>query len=73
MPSNDLATVWVLIPVQVPGGEDLDITGYVNNFISIGLTDLQESVDDPNIDSSEDDELVVKKCVFGEAKMEQKF
>jgi len=67
-------TVWVLVPVQVPpGNEDLDVARYVNDFISIGLADLQESVGDPDVDSSEDDEVVANKCVFGEPKLEQSF
>jgi hypothetical protein len=66
-----MKTVWVAIPVQVPEGADphLDLPGYLNRFVSIGMNDLQETVDDPNMDMSDDDILVAEKCQFGQPKI----
>ena len=59
--------VWVGIPVQVPAANDeIDVAGYLNKFIEIGLNDLQESIDDEGIDNDNDDFIILSQIVFGQ-------
>ena len=61
-------TVNLLVPVTVPAGFDLekvDLAGFLSKFIEIGLEDLQESVADGEIETSEDEELVVSQTDWG--------
>ena len=58
--------VWVGIPVQVPANDEIDVAGYLNKFIEIGLNDLQESIDDEGIDNDNDDFIILSQIVFGQ-------
>lgn len=66
-------TVWVRVPVEFPEKIELDVAGYVNKFLSIGLADLQDSLEDSEMELSDDDKIVAEHCNFGVAIIEQKF
>ena len=57
--------VWLAIPVQVPEDVDVDLASYLNRFVEIGFTDLTDSVEDQDIESDVDDEIVVQKTSWG--------
>jgi hypothetical protein len=66
-------TVWVRVPVEVPEKIELDVAGYVSKFISIGLADLQVSLEDSEMEFSDDDKIVAEHCAFGVAIIERNF
>ena len=57
--------VWLEIPVQVPNGLDIDLAAYLERFLEIGFDDLNESVNDRDIESDLDDEILLEKTVWG--------
>jgi hypothetical protein len=61
-----MKTIFVKVPVHVPDEQELDVAGYVSKFISIGLADLQDSLEDSELELSDDDKIVADHCVFGE-------
>lgn len=68
-------TIYVVVPVKVPEGFALtdELAKYLNKFIEIGLTDLQETVEDEEIATDEEDELVATQTEWGHPFIEQKF
>lgn len=68
-------TVWLQVPVEVPEDfdESIDLTHFLNMFINFGFDDLAESVENVDVDSTEEEEKVVKETTWGEAIIEVKF
>jgi len=68
-------SIYLVVPVKLPKGfeDPADLTKYLNKFIEIGLSDLQETVEDENIDSDELDELVATQIEWGTPFVEVKY
>lgn len=61
-------TVKLSVSVEVPEGFDrdkIDLPSFLSKFIEIGLSDLEESVEDKNIDSSMEEEFVCWRTKWG--------
>jgi len=61
-------TVKLVVTVQAPVEFDLDavdLAGYLSKFIQIGLSDLEDSVADDDIESSEEEEAVASQVTWG--------
>lgn len=68
-------TIWLSVPVEVPEDFDdsIDLAGFLNDFINIGLDDLTDSVEDDEVESSEEEEFVVNQTEWGQPRLEVKF
>jgi len=68
-------TVYVVVPVEVPETftDTENLPTYLNKFIEIGINDLQEAIEDPDIGSDDTDVLIAEKITWKEPYLEQKF
>lgn len=68
-------TVYVVVPVEVPETfEQVDnLAGYLNKFIEIGINDLQEAIEDPDISSDNTDVLIAEKITWKEPYIEKTY
>lgn len=62
---SDIEEVWLAIPVKVQGKLDIDLAHYLERFLEIGFEDLNESVNDNDIESDADDEILLEKTTWG--------
>jgi len=63
-------TVILVVPVSVPENLDLDsvdLASFLDRFIDIGLSDLEDTVNDKDFESSEGEKLVVSQVSWGVA------
>lgn len=52
---------WLAVKVEVPDNFDLrDLPGFMDKFVDLGLSDLRDSCDDENMDTTEEDRIVAK-------------
>ena len=66
-------TIHFIVPVTVPEGFSHDLTGYLSNFIGTGLSDLHNTVNDPDIETDELDNIIVTQVEWGAPFIEVKY